>query len=216
MAKSPHVASPAARTRKRVLRLANRSNGSEARRSILEGPYEKRIDEETGSLAAPDHDRFFDLILTFQDTCQAIFDLTNGLRELRMITDLVRSHLIGRVVTSSSLAAASGLTYGTAMRTIDEMLNAASSSNGQKLRRIDRFRSTRRATCWRDGRHSPGLANTSSGRSSLQTRPARSRKENSSSKRTQRLSRRCQFSKRNCNSNAPCASSFTPTRLLRR
>ena len=80
------------------------------------------MDEEAGSLVAPDHDRFFDLILNFQDTCQAIFDLTNGLRELRMISDLVRSHFIGRVVTSSSLAAASGLTYGTAMRTIDEMV----------------------------------------------------------------------------------------------
>ena len=80
------------------------------------------MDEEAGSLAAPEHDRFCDLILTFQDAGQAIFDLTNGLRELRMITDLVRSHFIGRVVTSSSLAAGSGLTYGTAMRTIDEML----------------------------------------------------------------------------------------------
>ena len=80
------------------------------------------MDDEAGSLAAPEHDRFCDLILTFQDAGQAIFDLTNGLRELRMITDLVRSHFIGRVVTSSSLAAGSGLTYGTAMRTIDEML----------------------------------------------------------------------------------------------
>ena len=62
------------------------------------------------------------MILTFQDTCQAILDLTNRLRELRMITDLVRSHFIGRVVTSSSLAAGSSLTYGTAMRTIDEMV----------------------------------------------------------------------------------------------
>ncbi len=80
------------------------------------------MDEDAGSLAAPDHDRFFDMILTFQDTCQAVFDLTNGLRELRMISELVRSHFIGRVVTSSSLAAGSGLTYGTAMRTIDDMV----------------------------------------------------------------------------------------------
>ncbi len=80
------------------------------------------MDEDAGSLAAPDHDRFFDMILTFQDTSQAIFDLTNGLRELRMIADLVRSHFIGRVVTSSSLAAGSGLTYGTAMRTIDDLV----------------------------------------------------------------------------------------------
>ena len=82
----------------------------------------KALTKRTGSLAAPDQDRFFDLILNFQDTCQAICDLTNGLRELRMISELVRSHFIGCVVTSSSLAAASKLTYGTAMRTIDEMV----------------------------------------------------------------------------------------------
>ena len=40
---------------------------------------------------------------------------------MRMITHLVRSHLAARLVTSSSLAAASGLSYGTAIRTITRM-----------------------------------------------------------------------------------------------
>jgi multiple sugar transport system substrate-binding protein len=80
------------------------------------------MDEEASSFAAPSHDRLFDFLLMFQDTCQGSFDLTNGLRELRVIVDLVRNHFIGRVVTSSSLAAASGLTYGTAMRTIDDLV----------------------------------------------------------------------------------------------
>ena len=87
-----------------------------------EGPYETGMEEAAGKAPAPDRVRFFDLVLTFQDTSQTIFDLTSGQRELRMILELVRSHYAGRVVTSSSLAAASGLTYGTAMRTIDRMI----------------------------------------------------------------------------------------------
>ena len=96
--------------------------GSAKSRSLPEGPYERHVDEAVGRLAAQDDDRFFDMVLTFQDTCQAIFDLTHGQRELRMIAELVRSHNVGRVMTSSSLAAASGLTYGTAIRTIEDMI----------------------------------------------------------------------------------------------
>jgi multiple sugar transport system substrate-binding protein len=90
--------------------------------SLPEGPYEKRIDEDAGGPAAKDHDRISEFILMFHDTCQAAFDLPHGQRELRMIAELVRAHHIGRIVTSSSLAAASGLSYGTAMRAIDDLV----------------------------------------------------------------------------------------------
>lgn len=87
-----------------------------------EGPYET---ERTGRGDRPvgrDPFRFPDLVLAIQDVRQATLKLSHGERELRMIIELVRSHDLGRVVTSTSLAASSGLTYGTAMRTIDDLI----------------------------------------------------------------------------------------------
>ena len=40
---------------------------------------------------------------------------------MRIIAHLVRHHMAGRLVTISSLASASGLSYGTAIRTIEAM-----------------------------------------------------------------------------------------------
>jgi len=51
-----------------------------------------------------------------------------------MITHLVRSHLAARLVTSSSLAAASGLSYGTAIRTITRMDERGGSVAGFRAR----------------------------------------------------------------------------------
>ncbi len=56
-----------------------------------------------------------------QQEATQLLGLSAGQREMRMITHLVRNHLAARLVTSSSLAAASGLTYGTAIRTIVQM-----------------------------------------------------------------------------------------------
>ena len=60
--------------------------------------------------------------MAIQDMRQTTMALSHSERELRMIIELVRSHDLGRVVTSTSLAASSGLTYGTAMRAIDELI----------------------------------------------------------------------------------------------
>jgi multiple sugar transport system substrate-binding protein len=92
-----------------------------ARRSP-EGPYEVGPSDLAELQPRSGHLGFFDLMIDLQDLRQQIFDLTHEQRELRMILELVRSHYAGRVVTSSSLASASGLSYGTAIRTIDAML----------------------------------------------------------------------------------------------
>lgn len=122
MIKHPPTDVGSAPSRSKSGRAARRPDTAETARTLPEGPYEKRIDEETAGMAVKDHDRFFDLILRFQETCETVLDLSHGLRELRMICELVRSHYIGRVVTSSSLAGASGLSYGTAMRAIDDLV----------------------------------------------------------------------------------------------
>ena len=86
-----------------------------------EGPYETGSAEGDRTLAR-DPFRFVDLVLAIQDARKSILGLSPGERELRMILQLVRHHDLGRIVTTTSLAASSGLTYGTAMRTLEDLL----------------------------------------------------------------------------------------------
>jgi multiple sugar transport system substrate-binding protein len=65
--------------------------------------------------------RFLDFIEKMEDECEQSLPLRFGYREIRIVTCLLRSHLSGRMLTSSSLAAASGLSYGTAVRAIEDM-----------------------------------------------------------------------------------------------
>jgi multiple sugar transport system substrate-binding protein len=87
-----------------------------------EGPY-----ETTPGLAlanTPSNrgaDYFIEIFEQLQDEVERTLGLKAGQREIRMILFLVRNHLAGRLVTSSTLAEASGLTYGTAMRAIEAM-----------------------------------------------------------------------------------------------
>jgi len=89
---------------------------------LPEGPYETGRAEPDAPLTGRDPFRFVDLVLAIQDARQTILGLSTDERELRMVLELVRCHDLGRIVTSTSLAASSGLSYGTAMRTIDDLL----------------------------------------------------------------------------------------------
>lgn len=86
-----------------------------------EGPYESRDGDLIRNLANSDAGDFLELFEELQREAARLLGLSPGQREMRMITHLVRSHLAARLVTSSSLAAASGLSYGTAIRTITRM-----------------------------------------------------------------------------------------------
>ena len=86
-----------------------------------EGPYESRDGDLVRNLANSDAGDFLELFEELQREAARLLSLSPGQREMRMITHLVRSHLAARLVTSSSLAAASGLSYGTAIRTITRM-----------------------------------------------------------------------------------------------
>jgi multiple sugar transport system substrate-binding protein len=83
-----------------------------------EGPYESEDGEVERNSANTDAGDFLELFEELQREAAHLLGLSAGQREMRMITHLVRNHLAARLVTSSSLAAASGLTYGTAIRAI--------------------------------------------------------------------------------------------------
>ena len=89
--------------------------------AIPEGPYETldRRDDRPGSRAEINH--LIDFIEHLQDEAERLLGLSGAKREMRIIAHLVRHHMAGRLVTTSSLAAASGLSYGTSIRTIEGM-----------------------------------------------------------------------------------------------
>ncbi len=62
--------------------------------------------------------QFLDFIEQLENETEAALDIRTGSREVRLLACLVRNHLNGRMTTSSSLAAASGMSYGTALRAI--------------------------------------------------------------------------------------------------
>ena len=88
-----------------------------------EGPYEGgALDAGQSVSVQRDARPFLDLIEFLQRESELALGLTAARRDLRMIVYLMRNHFSGSLVTSSSLATASGLTYGTAMRAIEFML----------------------------------------------------------------------------------------------
>jgi multiple sugar transport system substrate-binding protein len=102
--------------------MSNRTAAEPSRRSISpEGPYETQDANPARFSAHRDAGDFLELYEALQRDAAQLLRLSPGQREVRIITHLVRSHLAGRLVTSSSLAAASGLSYGTAIRTIARM-----------------------------------------------------------------------------------------------
>lgn len=85
-----------------------------------EGPYE--IDSTTEPQRVRDEQvRFAEFVDRLHSDSESILELSAGQREMRIILHLVTSHFDGNLVTGSSLAAASGMTYGTALRAIGEL-----------------------------------------------------------------------------------------------
>lgn len=100
----------------------HRSRGARQGGATPEGPYEADSSSLEGRQPVRDAQTMFvDFVLQLYDQAERVLDLSSGQREMRIVLHLVGSHLDGRLVTSSSLAAASGLSYGTAVRTIDNM-----------------------------------------------------------------------------------------------
>ena len=94
---------------------------SASRRPVLpEGPYESG--QETGAVNAPgEMTAILDAAEEIEISAEQALGLKKGYNEMRMVIHLVRSHLAGRLVTSTALAAASGMPFATAMRAIHAM-----------------------------------------------------------------------------------------------
>jgi multiple sugar transport system substrate-binding protein len=87
-----------------------------------EGPYEVVDSKSAGQMAIRDEQvRFVDFVGQIYDGAETLLGPAGHQREMRMILHLIGSHFDGQLVTGSSLAAASGLSYGTALRTIDDL-----------------------------------------------------------------------------------------------
>lgn len=86
-----------------------------------EGPYELGVAPPAGMFQNRDVGRFTDFFVQLQEEAKRAFGISSDQREMPIILDLIRNHFAGRLVTSSALAAASGLSYGTAIRTIRSM-----------------------------------------------------------------------------------------------
>lgn len=93
-----------------------------ADRERPEGPYElgdrTSIDQKT---IRDEQARFVDFVAQIYDGAETLLGPGGNQREMRMILHLIASHFDGLLVTSSSLAAESGLSYGTALRTMDDL-----------------------------------------------------------------------------------------------
>ena len=87
-----------------------------------EGPYENGGARSEGIFQNKDVGRFMDFFVQLQEEAKRSFDLSDDQREMPIILDLINKHFAGRLVTSSSLAANSGMSYGTAIRTIRGMM----------------------------------------------------------------------------------------------
>lgn len=111
-------------SKKTFARRARHANRPSAR---PEGPYETEGQGVTSGYPIRDEQiRFVDFVARLYEDAESLLQLSGGQREMRMILYLVTCHFDGIPVTSSSLAAASGLTYGTARRTIDALTQRGS------------------------------------------------------------------------------------------
>ena len=87
-------------------------------RSKPEGPYETDDQTLSRGVSSTEISRLLDFVDQFQGEAERALSVKTGYNELRILTMLMRYHLGGKLCTSSSVASASGLSYGTAMRAL--------------------------------------------------------------------------------------------------
>lgn len=87
-----------------------------------EGPYDTLSQRPLAKISNTEFSRFLDFVEKFEDVTEEVLSMRSGYREMRMMVHLIRNHILGRMTTATSLAANSGLSYGTAMRGIDSLI----------------------------------------------------------------------------------------------
>ena len=86
-----------------------------------EGPFESDDTLKKTKISSDEFARFLDFIEALKDEAGQVLSLKHGYDETRLITTLLRNHLQGKMSTTSGLATASGLGYGTAIRAINSI-----------------------------------------------------------------------------------------------
>ena len=95
-------------------------SGNPAAGGRLKGLTRARV-PPSDAVANSDMLNLLDFIEQMESEIDECLGLKSGYREVRIVLDLLRNHLSGRLITSTALAVASGLSYGTAMRAIEDM-----------------------------------------------------------------------------------------------
>ncbi len=78
--------------------------------------------QHSAALSNHELDRVIEFVATLERETDICLDLRPATREMRIMIQLMRSHLHGRLETPSSLIAASGLARGTAHRILEDMI----------------------------------------------------------------------------------------------
>ncbi|WGI26714.1 extracellular solute-binding protein [Halomonas alkaliantarctica] len=99
-----------------------REGRAEINETNPEGPYDKLSQMPSSKISNTEFARFIDFIEKFEDETESSLSMALGYREMRMLLHVMRNHLAGRLTTPTSLADASGLTYGTAKRGIESIM----------------------------------------------------------------------------------------------
>ncbi len=87
-----------------------------------EGPYETADQGPSFGKSGREMARFLDFMEQMEIETERALSIKPGYSEVRMMIALLRNHLTGKLTTSSSLVGSSNLTYGTAMRGIDSLV----------------------------------------------------------------------------------------------
>ena len=90
-------------------------------RARPEGPFEGGDGVRAKGISGEEFSRFLDFIEALGTEADQVLSLKPGYDETRLITALLRNHLTGKLTTTSYLANASGLGYGTAIRAINSI-----------------------------------------------------------------------------------------------
>lgn len=83
--------------------------------------FDELPDPKPPRMPADELARILDFVDSLEEETEASLGLKGGNRELRILSQLMRDHIGGRLTTQSSLIAASGVAYGTALRTLQDL-----------------------------------------------------------------------------------------------
>ena len=90
-------------------------------RTRPEGPFESGDVPRTQGISGQEFALFLDFIDALDEEADQVLSLKRGYDETRIFIKLLRNHLQGKLTTTTNLANASGLGYGTAIRAINSI-----------------------------------------------------------------------------------------------